>query len=385
MSIRKEALQNEAFQQLKERYDDRTISAKEWKKEGKKVVGTLGADVPDELLVAADLLAYPIFGEPGQELAETDQYLEFSFPLPVRAQFEKILSGADGDLLDYLVIANSTDAFVRIYYYIRELKQLEPERQIPPLYFIDWLFTKARMHQIRNESVLEQFRQTLSQWSERKITNESIKNAAAICNRNRAALEEMGQLRRKGRILGSEALVIIGAGLYMPKEKHTKLVRELLKDAQHWPKADSAAIFVTGSVQEHGYLYENIERWGGNVVSEDHDFGDRSWNKQTNIDLSPIKGIVDRYMLRITGTKRAFVSERTESVCRNAQQCGAKGVISYTFQYDDAPSWDFPKQAKALAAKGIQSLQLWQQPYEVESDHKSEQVLKQFLEQIREA
>ena len=134
MSIRKQALENNAFAQLKCAYDNRKQTARARKEQGKKVVGILGFDVPDELIIAADMIPYQIYGDPEGDLEKTDKYLEFSFPPAVRAQFEKVTGGADADIIDYLVIANSTDAILRIYYYIREIKALEPEKKIPEIY-----------------------------------------------------------------------------------------------------------------------------------------------------------------------------------------------------------------------------------------------------------
>lgn len=385
MSIRKEALCSNAFQQLNAAYENREKAAETWKARGKKVVGVLGADVPEELLLAADLMPYPIYGEPEMDLTETNQYLEFAFPLTVRAQFGKILAGTNRDIMDYLVISNSTDAMVRIYYYIREMKQLEPERKISELYFIDWLFTRFRMHQIRNEETLEKFRNTLSDWIGRKITDEQIKAAAVVCNENREALKQIGALRRQGKVTGTEALTIIGAGFYMDKKEHTRLVCEVAAEAESWPEVNGVPLFVTGSPQEHRDFYEQVEAWGGNVVSEDHDWGDRYWNRDVNTQIAPIKSIVDRYMLRQAGTKRAFVSERTEAVCEAVQACGAGGMISYTYQYDDAPSWDFPKQAKALEKTGVKALQLSGQPYSVKNNSKAENAVKQLIAQVKGA
>lgn len=384
MSIRKEALESKAFIRLKDVYDNRKTAAEKWKAQGKKVVGILGCDVPEELLIAADMLPYPIFGEPGTTMEETDKYLEFSFPPAVRAQFEKVLYGMDADIMDYLVIANSTDAILRIYYYIREIKTLEPEKKIPDIYFIDWLFTRYRMHQVRNEYIIEQFRKQLEIWTGHEITDKAILAASDVCNRNRMLLEEVSKLRNEGRINGSEALIIICAARYMEKEEHSKLLEELIKDAAEWPVCDGTKVFVTGSGHEYTDFYEMLEANGMVAVSEDHDNGDRYWNKQTNTALAPVRGIVDRYMLRSASTKRAFVSERIEAVCNAAEACGAKSVISYTHRYDDAPSWDFPEEKAALEKMGIKALQLSNMEYRTAENADLEIKLKDFANQIKE-
>ena len=384
MTIRKEALNSKAFQKLKEIHDNRESIARDWKAQGKKVAGILGWDVPEELLMAADILPYRIYGTPDISMKEADQYLEFAFPPVLRSQFEKIIDGANADLMDCLIISNSTDALVRIYYYIREVAALEPEKPIPELYFIDWLFTRFRMHQVRNEKIVGQFREKLEAWSGKKLDDQEILKAADQCNRNRELLEKMAALRREGRINGSEALVIIGSSFYMEKDAHSVLLEDLLQEAAAWQTVSGVKLFLTGSGQEQSGFYQLLEEHGMVVVGEDHDWGDRHWNKKIDTSLEPIKGIVARYMLRRPGPKRAFVSERVEAICRSARACGAEGVIAYTYLYDDAPSWDFPEQKKALKEMGIPMLQLTGRPYGVEEGESLKTKLEEFASSIKE-
>ena len=126
------------------------------------------------------------------------------------------------------------------------------EKPVPPVEFIDWLFTRNRLHQVRNEQTLELFRQTVERWAGRAITNEEIAAAGAICNENRQALREMAALRRcaQPRITGSEALVIIGSAFFMERSAHTALVRQVVTDAQSWPVLHGPRVFFTGSNQE---------------------------------------------------------------------------------------------------------------------------------------
>lgn len=384
MSIRKDALENKAFMQMKAVYDNREAVVREWKAQGKKVIGTLGYDVPEELVMAAGMMSYGIYADNDQDLSGIDRYLEFSFPPAVRGQFAKIIDGSDKELMDYLVIGNSTDVMVRIYYYIREVKALEPERNVPELYFIDWLFTKYRMHQLRNETIISDFRKQLEVWSGKEITDSAIKEASEICNENRTLLERISHLRKEGHITGSEALIIIGSSMYMEKQKHSELLKELLTDAADWEKTALVKVFVTGSAHEHADFYEMLEDAGMTAVSEDHDWGDRYWNKATDTKLTPVKGIVDRYMLRSAGVKRSFVSERVKEVCDSVEKCGAQGMILYTHDYDDAPSWDFPEQSKALAEMNVKTMQLSRQQYDVKNNPEIPGLLQAFCNEIKE-
>ena len=121
MSIRPCALESQAFLALKDAYEHREKGAEKARAEGKKIVGELGFDVPDELVLAAGMFPVRIYADPEKSLEETDKYLEYSFEPVVRAQFEKIIDGTYGSQIDYLAISNSTDVIIRIFLYLREI------------------------------------------------------------------------------------------------------------------------------------------------------------------------------------------------------------------------------------------------------------------------
>jgi benzoyl-CoA reductase/2-hydroxyglutaryl-CoA dehydratase subunit BcrC/BadD/HgdB len=294
---RREALASPAFRALSDVYLNRRSCAQRWKGQGKRVAATLGCDVPDEILIAAGMLPIRVCADPLAGLEEANKYLEFSFDPVVRAQFEGLINGSYAELADCLVISNSTDVLVRIYFYLREIRRIEPQKRVPALSFIDWLFTRFMMHQERNERTLAKFLAEVEAWAGSPVSAAALREACALCNENRAALREFSALRRgaESRVTGAEALTVIGAGLFMEKQEHTSLVRRLTGEAAAWQLADAAPVFLTGSVQEDTTLYELIEDAGMNVVSEDHDWGDRHMDRDVDTSLEPMSGIVDRY------------------------------------------------------------------------------------------
>lgn len=376
MSIRSCALESEAFAALKDVYDHRDSVAAQWRAEGKRVIGELGCDVPDELIIAAGMLPVRVYAEPEKPLTETNKYLEFAFDPVVRAQFEKLVDGTYAGLIDALAISNSTDVIIRVFLYLRELHRVEPEKPVPPVAFIDWLFTRHRLHQSRDEFVIELFKKQVEEWAGRKITDEEIRAAGRLCNENRQALREMAQLRRcqQPKISGSEALVIIGAGLFMERSEHTRLVRQVTRDAAQWPVLTGPRVFYTGAEQQDTALYEKIEAAGMVVVGEDIDWGDRHYDRDMSLDYPVIRGIVDRYLLREYSARKSTPAQRVEALDREVTAAGAEGVIFYTNQYDEVATWDMPKQRKSLDARGIKHVtfgrMLWPTDKNEELDEK---------------
>lgn len=357
MSIRPCALQSRAFTALRDVYEHREQAAARWRAKGGLVVGELGCDVPDELLIAAGFLPVRVYADPSKPLKQTDTYLEYAFDPVIRAQFEKIVDGTCGEMMDALAISNSTDVIIRTYLYLRELKRVEPEKPIPQLDFIDWLFTRNRIHQVRNEHTISLFRETVEKWAGRPVTDEDIRRAAAICNENRRALREMARLRRGNevRISGSEALVIIGSAFFMERSEHTRLVKEVTADAAAWPVLSGPKVYFTGSDQEDTKLYEMLENAGAVIVGEDHNWGDRFYERDYNMEYSPVRALVDRYMLREFSSKKAFVSQRVAALEREVSAANAEAVLFYTNIYEEAASWDYPSQKRSLEARGLKT------------------------------
>ena len=385
MSIRPCALESQAFLALKDAYEHREKGAEKARAEGKKIVGELGFDVPDELVLAAGMFPVRIYADPEKSLEETDKYLEYSFEPVVRAQFEKIIDGTYGSQIDYLAISNSTDVIIRIFLYLRELKRVEPEKPVPPIAFIDWLFTHHRLHQVRDEFVIDLFRKQMEEWAGREITDEEIRKAGGILNENRRALRKMAELRhaKEVRISGTEAMVIIGAGFFMDKEEHTALVKQVTEDAASWPVLEGPRVFYTGANQEDNTLYEKIEAAGMVIVGEDTDWGERSYDRDFNPEYPVIRGIVDRYLFREFSAKKAFVSQRVEALDREVNACGAEGVIFYTNQYDEVATWDMPKQRKSLEARGIKHTTFGRMQWPVSRNEDLDQKLAAFAEVMK--
>ncbi len=385
MSIRACALESEAFLALKDVYDHRERAAGQWRSKGGKVVGKLGSDVPDELVIAAGMLPVQICAAPDRELAEAGKYLENAFDPVVRAQFERLVDGTYGDQLDALAISNSNDTIIRIFYYLREIHRVEPEKNVPPVAFIDWTFTRSRIWQERCEFVLNLFRQQVEQWAGRTVSDDEIRAAGRLMNENRAALRAMAALRRgeEVRVNGSEALTIIGAGLFMEKAEHTALVRQVTEDAKGWPVLTGPRVFYTGANQEDTELYQKLEELGLVVVGEDTDWGDRSYERDFDLTYPVLRGVVDRYFLRTPTVEKSRVAQSVEILSRQVESTGAEGVVFYTNAYAEVATFNMPDQRKMLDGRGVKHVTLSRMTYPIRNNEGLDEKLAAFAAGMR--
>ncbi len=378
MAIRNEALSSTAFSKLKAVYDDRKAVLKSWKDSGKKVACVAGYDVPDELIIAAGMTPFRVTGYYGGERVSADKYLEYSWGAIWRGLWETIAEDYAG-LMDNCVFSSSSDMFLKLYYYFRTLKRLEPERTLPEFFYLDFeLADKKLKTQERNEKELRRFIETLEKWSGNKITEDGIREAIALCNEYRAALAAFAQLRKKDncRVTGSEALVVIGGSLFLDRKEAIETVKAVTEDAKNWLAAEGVRIYYAGSPQETTEVYELAEAAGCNIVGEDHEFGDRLFGTPVRTDISPVSALAERLITRIPTSEKGTIADRVRHIGMAVEETQPDLFLTYMNNNDEAFVWDYVSiNKKILQPKGIPSATVEKQAWPLKD---AEGLKKQF-------
>ncbi len=364
MGIRSCASENAVFAELLRYYNDPTIHLRECRMAGVKVVGKIGYGVCDELILAAGMESTAVRAGVGRHVL-ADEYLEYAFTEKGKCLFDVVAGSDRGGAADFVVFSDSEDLSNRLYYYLRELKRSEPERSIPELYMVDWLFSGHMMYQGWNEKALHRFAAQLERWSGNIVTDAALTESISLYNRQYCAVSEILRQRTEGvpRVTGCEALVILGAKDYMDKRRYTDLVEELAEDTASWPEAEGVKLFFSGSIQQDLAIYEKTESAGFVICGEDHDVGMRAFERPVRTDLKPLKALVDSYMLRSPSAAKGLVKERVSALLENVEKTNAACVLFYTDLYDEAASWDYPSQRKALKERGIPHANCAKQAY----------------------
>ena len=387
MAIRDKALACEAFVRLKTAYDDRKAVLSDWKRSGKKVVCIAGYDVPEEIILAAGMLPFRVTGYYGGERKSAEKYLEYSFGAVWKGLWESIAEDYAG-LMDYLVFCSSSDMFLKLFYYFRTLRRLEPERPLPELRYLDYeLVEHVFKSQERNERELRDLIESVEDWSG-KITKDDLRAAIEICNDYRAALNDFSALRGKEncRVTGSEALVVIGGSMFMEKAEAIAAVRAVTEAAKDWPAAEGARVYYVGSPQETAEVYELAEANGINIVGEDHDMGARMFDTQVRTDIEPVSALADRLLKRMPSSEKGSISARVRAIGDKLTETGAEGFLTYMNNNDEAYVWDYPSIRKnVLEPRGIPSDTVQKQTWPLTEPEALAAQFRAFAAVIKEA
>ena len=364
MAIRKEALACSEFAKLKAIYDDKKSVLKSLNESGKKVVCTAGCDVPEEVIIAGGMVPFPITGYYGGERPSAEKYLEYSFGCIWKGIWETILEDYKG-MIQYLSFSSSQDMYLKIFYYLRTLKRLEPDRPLPELTYSDFeLINHSMKAQLRNENELKIYIKQVEEWAGKKITEKELKDAIKLCNEYRAALYEFVELRKKEncRVLGSEALVVIGASMFMDKKDAIAAVKAVTEAAKSWPVVDLKRVYYAGSRQEITEVYDIAEANGCNIVAEDHDFGNRAFDTLVHEDYNAVSGLAARMFERMPSSEKGSIKNRVKYLGIKVEEAEPDVFLTYMNNNDEAFVWDLPSVKKeVLDPKNIPAVNIEKQ------------------------
>jgi benzoyl-CoA reductase/2-hydroxyglutaryl-CoA dehydratase subunit BcrC/BadD/HgdB len=369
-----------ALEQLLQHYQRRERDAKEWKAKGGKVAGYVGVDVPEELLMAAGFLPIRITPDPVGSVELAARYFRPNFNPVLMSILNRILDGTYA-FLDRLILSNSSESVLQLFYVLREIQRLEPYEGLPKLHFLDFLHTRYRTTALYNRDRVAEFKQRIEGWIGNELDGDQVERTIAVCNENRRLLLRIARLRTEDspRISGVEALQITGASMLMKKDEHNGLLHKLLEKADQLPEREGVRLFLEGSSVGDLSVYEIIESCRAIVVAEDSDWGNRYFDKLIDETIDPLTAITDRYHFKAPSPNKSTIQQRVEYCVRKVKEAKADGVIFYIIEGENPPSWDYPEQRKALEEMGVATLLLPHQPYRLNNPEELKSRINSFI------
>ena len=375
------------FDEFKKHYQQRDLAAKQWKEGGGKVVGYFCDNVPEEFIMAAGFFPLRFSGDPNGDTAKVGNYSEegnvFSREGFVASMLHMILNGAY-DYVDYLIIPHARDSVMRLYTTLQRYKETGRSKNIPELFFLDSLHTPFYSAGIYNSQRWLEMNAKLEEWAGNPIADDKLGQAIEITNENKSLLKQLAELRTSNppKVSGVEALQIIGACMFMPKEAHNRLLKQWLADADQLPEKKGARVFVEGSPLDHLQFYDIIESCGAIVVAEDNCWGNRYSDVSIDTNLDPTEAVINRYNNKSPCTRMYPLSRRVDYCLQSALDAKAQGVIFNIFRFDEMQAWEVPDEIEALKAKGIPSLYLKNQPYRIDDSETVKEKVLGFIQSI---
>ncbi|MGY2076634.1 2-hydroxyacyl-CoA dehydratase [Blastococcus sp. SYSU DS0828] len=350
-----------AVRRLAELYTGRPQHVRDLAAGGRPVVGVVGADVPAELVEASGALAYRLHGAPDRVSEEARSILGAALDPVVHSVLTQLLDGSLA-FLDGLVVSRDSQASLQLFYALRELRRIEPSRQLPPVVLLDLLHLPTP-HTARYDEVrLAQLADQLAGWTGTAATPGRLADAVRAVGRVRALLRQVSGLRAEGRLTGTVALHSVGVATALPTADAAPLLEQVVAEATE-PRT-ARRVFLTGSGQDVDDLYRALEdQLDCLVVGEDHDWGPLTL--PTGPAAPDLASLALVYRDRGPAAPTASIGRRAAATALRVRDSRADLLLAVVREHDEAPAWDFPAQAAAVA---VPAVLLARQPYRVAVD-----------------
>jgi benzoyl-CoA reductase subunit C len=335
--------------------DLRFNAVKEWKAAapGRKAIGYMPVYVPREIVHAAGMLPVGILGGGDQlEVIQGDAYYQSYICRIPRSTIELGLTGRldclDGMLFPSIcdVIRNLSGMW-QIMFKDKYVKYFDV-----PQNFEDGIGGDFYIHE------MQLLREDLGKLAGKPISDDALRASIAVYNENRRAIGELYAYRaaKPWQAPTSEVYLVLRAGMVLPPEEHTVLVREYIAatDAVERPKRDNARIVLTGSFCEQPPLglIKSIEMAGCYIVDDDFMLVLRWLLDELPMEGDPLENLSKAFLHRSATTASKYESRKEEKgqfLLQSAKKAGAEGVIFAAPSFCDPALLERPMLQAVLA------------------------------------
>jgi len=315
-------------------FDDLSFAAaREWKSAApdRKVVGYMPIYVPREIIHAAGFLPLGILGGGDQlEVIHGDAYYQSYICRIPRSTIELGVSGrldfVDGMLFPSIcdVIRNLSGMWQTMFpnVYVRYFDVPQNYRDdIGGNYYI-------------NE--LTELRHDLEQLRGKPITDDELRRSIAVYNENRRLVRDLYALRARSPWLipAPEAYLVLRAGLVLPVEEHSQMIREYLAAAarEERPRRDNCRIVLTGVFCEQPplNLIRSLELAGCYIVDDDLLLVTRWLTADVPTEGDPLQNLALAFLHHSESTAAKYepnLQEKGQHLVRAVRRSNAEGVI----------------------------------------------------------
>ncbi|MCP4693251.1 MAG: 2-hydroxyacyl-CoA dehydratase [Desulfobacterales bacterium] len=351
----------EKFLDAAENLDSEYI--KKWKDKGGKVAGYTCSFLPVEVLHAAGILPFRLWGKGTTSMAIGDAYFG-----PFICSFPKCILQLAGekkyDFLDGAIITPGCDSVRRIDECWRKAAEDIGPGVIPDFfhYFhaphkkadhcIEWFADEIR---VLMKALEEHFGVTIS--------DEALLKSVEEHNKSAELLVKLSALRSgdTSRINGVDALTVILAGLAMPREEYNTLLEAFLTELE---KAGDAArgrkrLMLLGSVNDDIEFIKTIEGERGIVIADDLCFN-------RGVDPAPLERVDDpagalaEKYLGYNVCPRMFggYKERLARIVEKIETARVDGVVLLNIRFCDLHGSENGLYERELEARGVPCIKL---------------------------
>ncbi|WP_022819227.1 2-hydroxyacyl-CoA dehydratase subunit D [Fusobacterium russii] len=322
--------------------------------EGKKAVGIFPYYAPEEIVYAAGIVPFGVWGGQGPIEQAKNYFPTFYYSLALRC-LEMALDGT----LDGLSASMITTLDDTLRPFSQNYK-VSAGRKIPMIFLNHGQHRKEDFGKKYNARIFNKAKEELEKICDVKITDENLKKAFKVYNENREEKRKFIKLAatHPQTIKASDRCYVLKSSYFMLKDEHTALLKQLNEKLEALPeeKWDGVKVVTSGVITDNPGLLEVFDNYKVCVVADD--VAHESRGLKVDIDLSiedPMLALADQFA-RMDEDPILYdpdIYKRPKYVLDLVKENKADGCLLFMMNFNDTEEMEYPSLKQAFEAAKV--------------------------------
>ena len=332
-----------------------------YKAKGLKAIGVLPYYAPEELVYAAGMVPFGIWGSNDKTISRAKEYCATFYCTIAQLALEMLLDGTM-DKLDGIITPTICDT-------LRPMSQnfrVAMSEKMPVIFLAH---PQNRFASWGVQFCIDQYtnvRRELEAIAGHPITDESIQNAIQVYNASRAERRRFVKLagQHPEAVSAVKRSAVLKASWFMLKDEYTVLLRGLNDELETLPASDweGVKIVTSGIICDNPQLLATLDE--NDIASAAAAAAHASHSFRTDVPVmdDPMRALAQQFANMdydvLLYDPASSQNRRAEFVASLVKNSGAQGLVLFMQQFCDPEEMEYPYLKKALDDAGIPHIKL---------------------------
>jgi len=332
-----------------------------YKAQGKKVIGVLPYYAPEELVYAADMVPFGVWGSNDKNISRAKEYCATFYCTIAQLSLEMLLDGSLDDLSG-IITPTICDTLRPMSQNIRVAMGDKM-----PVIFLAHPQNRSASYGLK--FCVEQYtnvKKELEKITGKEITDADILESIKVYNASRKARREFVKLASEhcDVIKPTVRSAVLKAAFFMLKDEYTAKLEELNQKLAALPicKWHGKKIVTSGIIYDNPTLLAALEDNDIAIAADDVAYESRAFRIDAPEDAEPMMALAKQFANIdcdvLLYDAESAKNNRGEFVAKMVKDSGAKGLILFMQQFCDPEEMEYPYLKKALDAAKIPHIKI---------------------------
>ena len=332
-----------------------------YKAQGKKVIGVLPYYAPEELVYAADMVPFGVWGSNDKNISRAKEYCATFYCTIAQLSLEMLLDGSLDDLSG-IITPTICDTLRPMSQNIRVAMGDKM-----PVIFLAHPQNRSASYGLK--FCVEQYtnvKKELEKITGKEITDADILERIKVYNASRKARREFVKLASEhcDVIKPTVRSAVLKAAFFMLKDEYTAKLEELNQKLAALPicKWHGKKIVTSGIIYDNPTLLAALEDNDIAIAADDVAYESRAFRIDAPEDAEPMMALAKQFANIdcdvLLYDAESAKNNRGEFVAKMVKDSGAKGLILFMQQFCDPEEMEYPYLKKALDAAKIPHIKI---------------------------